>query len=472
MLLYMYKQQIKIHIFNHNRKGDNIMSKDRKSLIYKLDGRPPLGTAIPLGLQHVLAMFVGNVTPIIIISNTLNLPVDQKTLLIQCAMFVAGIVSLIQCYPIGPIGSKLPIVMGTSFAFLAPCLAIGAKYGLPGVLGATLVGGVFQAVLGFFLKHIRKYFPPLITGIVLLTIGLSLVKTGMIYFAGGSGAKDFGSTQNIALGTIVLLSVIILQRFTKGITSKSAVLIALVVGYIVAIPMGKISFAAVGTASWISFPVPFRFGIEFHADAILSILIMFVISTVETVGNTCGIVAGGVGRTATDKEVSGAVIADGLGTSFAALFGVLPNTSYGQNVGIVTMTKVVNRFSVATGAVFLLIAGLFPKIGAIIAAMPPSVLGGAAVVMFSMMIVSGINQITEVPLNGRNGLILAVAIGIGVGFSNVPDALKYFPHLIKMFFEGSGVAAATIIAIVLNIILPRDKEDNKLNNYTAEELSA
>jgi uracil-xanthine permease len=324
--------------------------------------------------------------------------------------------------------------------------------------------------LGFFLKYIRKYFPPLITGIVLLAIGLSLVKTGITYFAGGAGAKDFGSFQNLLLGTIVLLTVILLKQFTKGITSMAAILIALIVGYIVALFMGKINFASVSAASWVSIPIPFRYGIEFHADAILSLLIMFVISTVETVGNTCGIAAGGAGRPATDREVSGVVIADGLGTAFAALFGVLPNTSYGQNVGIITMTKIVNRFSVATGAAFLLLAGLFPKIGAVIAVMPPSVLGGAAVLMFSMMIVSGINQITEEPLKGRNGLILAVAIGVGVGFSNVPDASKYFPHIIRMFFEGSGVAAAIIIAIILNIVLPKEIESIKTD--IVDELSA
>jgi xanthine permease len=436
------------------------MQKNKKDLIYSLDGTPPLGTAIPLGLQHVLAMFVGNVTPIIIISNTLKLPVEQKAFLIQCAMFVAGIVSLIQCYPIGPVGARLPIVMGTSFGFLPVCLAIAAKYGLPGVLGAALVGGVFQVVLGFFLKYIRKYFPPLITGIVLISIGLSLVATGMKYFAGGAGSADFGSGKNLMLGTIVLLIVLGVKHFTKGLVSQSAILIALIIGYFIAIPLGKVSFASVGTASWMAFPIPLKYGIEFHLDAILSILVMYVISTVETVGNTCGIVAGGVGgRVATDREISGAVIADGVGSSFAAIFNVLPNTSYGQNVGIISMTKIVNRFSIATGAIFLLIAGLFPKVGAVIAVMPSSVLGGAAIVMFSMMVVSGINQVTEQPLKGRNSTILAVAIGLGVGFSLVPDASKYFPQAIKMLFEGSGVAVATIVAILLNIILPKDPED-------------
>ncbi len=447
------------------------MKKDKNSLVYQLDGRPPLGTSITLGMQHVLAMFVGNVAPIIIISNTLNLPVDQRAFLIQCAMFVAGLVSLIQCYPIGPVGARLPIVMGTSFGFLPVCIAIATKYGLPGVLGATLVGGIFEIFMGAFLKHIRKYFPPLVTGIVMLTIGLSLVATGMKYFAGGAGAKDFGSPQNLLLGATVLVIVLLLKHFTKGITSMSAVLIALIIGYMIAIPMGKVNFEAVANARWIAIPMPLQFGIEFHVDAIISMMVMFLITTVETVGDTCGITSGGLGRTATDKEVSGAVIADGVGSFIAAIFNVLPNTSYGQNVGLVTMTKIVNRFAIATGAGFLLIAGLFPKVGAIMAIMPASVLGGAAVVMFSMMIVGGINQITEEPLVGRNGTILAVSIGLGLGFSLVPDATQHFPALLKMLFSGSGVAISAIVAILLNIILPKDTVDKSFKINVTEEVA-
>ncbi|MBV7276976.1 uracil-xanthine permease family protein [Clostridium thailandense] len=433
------------------------MDKEKNSLIYKLDGTPPLGTSIPLGLQHVLAMFVGNVAPIIIISGALKLPVEQKAFLIQCAMFVAGIASLIQAFPLGPIGARLPIIMGTSFGFLAVCLSIAGKYGLPGVLGAALVGGIFQIFLGFFLKHIRKFFPPIVTGIVLLAIGLSLIKTGMTYFAGGAGAKDFGSMQNLILGTIVLVTIVVVQYFTKGVLSKSSILIGLIVGYIAALMMGKISFASVATASWFAIPRPLQFGFEFHLDAILSICVIYMVSTVETVGNVCGIAAGGIGRAATDKEISGSVVADGVGSIFAALFNVLPTTSYGQNVGIITMTKIVNRFTVATGAMFLIICGLFPKIGAVIAVMPSSVLGGAAVVMFSMMIVSGINQVTEAPLQGRNATILAVSLGVGVGFALVPDACKYFNPLIKMLFEGSGVAIAAALSVFLNIVLPKEK---------------
>jgi len=435
------------------------MNKDKNSIVYQLDGKPPLGIAVPLGLQHILAMFVGNVTPIIVISNALKLPVEQKAFLIQCAMFVAGLLTLVQCFPIGPVGSKLPIVMGTSFGFLPVMLGIGAKYGLAGIFGAALVGGIFQLILGFFIKYIRKFFPPLVTGIVLLAIGISLTGTGMKYFAGGAGAQDFGSIQNIFLGSLVLMVLLIIKHYTKGLFSMSAILISLIAGYLISIPMHKVDFTPVASASWFTVPMLYRFGMEFHLDAILSMLVMFFISTVETVGNTSGITSGGLGRAATEREISGAVIADGIGTSVGAFFNALPNTSYGQNVGIITMTGVVNRFSVAVGAIFLMAAGLFPKLGGLIAVMPASVFGGAAVVMFSSMVVSGINQVTEVPLTNRTSTILAVSLGLGIGFSLVPDASKNFPEAIRMLFEGSGVAVATITAVFLNRILPEDKKN-------------
>lgn len=432
------------------------MTNDKKLLIYELDGRPPLGTAIPLGLQHVLAMFVGNVTPLIIISTALKLPVEQKTFLIQCAMLVAGVNSIIQCYPIGPIGAKLPIVMGTSFGFLAVCLSIGGKYGLPGIFGAALVGGAFQILLGLVLKYIRKFFPPLVTGIVLLSIGLGLIPTGIKYFAGGAGAKDFGSFQNLALGCIVLITILFFKHFTKGITSMSAILIGLIVGYIVAIPMGKISFEAVANASWFSFPMPLRYGVEFHLDAIFAIMLIYIVSSVETVGNVSGI-ALTTKREATDREFSGAIIQDGFGSILAAFFNVLPNTSYGQNVGIISMTGVVNRFCIAVGTGFLILAGLFPKFGAIIALMPQSVLGGAAIMMFAMMVVGGINQITSEPLEGRSATIVAIALGFGFGISAVPDVIAHFPQALKMVLGGSGVVVSGGLAILLNTILPKDK---------------
>ncbi|SNS41359.1 nucleobase:cation symporter-2, NCS2 family [Anaerovirgula multivorans] len=435
------------------------MKKD--NTVYSIDGIPSLGSAIPLGLQHVLAMFAGNVTPLIIIANALGLPIEERTFLIQAAMFVAGITTLIQLYPIGPIGARLPIVQGTSFGFLPTCLAISAKYGLAGVLGASFVGGFVEMFLGVFLKPLRKYFPPVVTGTVLLSIGLSLLPTGIKYFAGGAGTPDFGSFSNLMLGTIVLATILFFKQFTKGITSMSSILIGLMVGYIVAIPMGKVDFAAVGSAGWIAFPTPLRYGMTFRMDAIIAMLLMYIVTAVETVGDISGITIGGANREATDKELAGGVMADGLGSSIAAVFNVLPNTSFSQNVGIVALTGIMNRFVVAVGAVFLIAAGLFPKVGAVVAIMPQSVLGGAAIVMFAMIAISGINLITKDSLEGKNSIIVAVAMGLGFGLGSVPEALVNLPETLKLIFGGSGIVVTGLIAIFLNIILPEDQEETK-----------
>ena len=429
---------------------------DRK-VIYQLDGTPSLTQAIPLGLQHILAMFVGNVTPLIIISNVLNLDLQTKTSLIQCAMFVSGIATLMQCYPVGSIGAKLPIVMGTSFAFVPAATAIGVKYGIQGILGACLVGAIFQMLVGgVVLKSIRKYFPPIVTGIVVLTMGISLLPTGVNYFAGGAGAADFASPSNLLLGTIVLVTVIFFQQYTKGMFSISAVLIGLIVGYIVAIPMGKIDFSSLSQASLLSLPVPFKLGFTFHIDAIITMIFVYMVSTVQTIGNITVITNSGLGRETKEKEITGGVLANGLGSFIAAIFNVLPNTALGQNVGIISMTKIVNRFVVATGACILILAGIFPKVGALISLMPSSVLGGASIVIFSMIIVSGIKLITTDKITERNTMILAVSLGLGLGVAYVPEFFDCFPESIQLIFGESKTVLPTILAIILNIILPKE----------------
>lgn len=430
-----------------------------KAKVTEIDGIAPLGEAVPLGMQHVLAMFAGNITPIIIVAGALNIPAAEKTFLLQAAMFVAGIVTLIQLYPFKRIGARLPIVMGTSSGFLPTCLSIGSRYGLSGILGASLIGGLFEAVLGLFLKPLKKYFPPLVTGTVVMAIGLSLIPIGVKYFGGGIGAKDFGSPSNLLLGTIVLITIIIFKQFTKGFSSMSAILIGLVVGYIVAIPMGKLNFDVVRNAGWFSVPVPFKFGLSFHWEAIFAMTIMYIVTAVETVGDISGITMGGFKREATDKELSGGVIADGIGSSFASLFGVLPNTSFSQNVGLVAITGVVNRFAIATGAIFLILAGFFPKVGAVVSIMPPSVLGGAAIIMFAMITISGINLITQEPLDGRNGMIVALALGLGFGLGSVPEILASMPEWVKLLFGESGIVAASMVALILNRIFPKDNID-------------
>ena len=442
------------------------MSEERDpelNSVYDVDGKPPLNEAIPLGLQHVLAMFAGNVTVPIIIAGALGLAVGETTFLIQCAMLVAGVATLLQANRVGPVGANLPIVMGTSFGFVPTSIAIGLEFGLSGILGAAFLGGFFQSILGFFLRPLRKFFPPIVTGTVLLTIGLSLLPVGINYWAGGVGAEDFGSFQNLGLGLLVLITIIIFNQYFKGILKMASILIGIIVGYIVAIFMGIVDFAPVAQAAWFSFPRPMEFGMTFHPTAIIAMLILFIVTTVETVGDISGITVGGAGREATDKELSGGIIADGLASSFAAVFNALPNTSFSQNVGIISLTKIMSRHVVSIGAIFLIVAALFPKLGAVIAVMPQSVLGGAAIVMFSMIVTAGIVLVSRDNLSQRNIFIVAIALGLGLGLGSVPDALQNFSSEVRLIFSGSGLVVACLTALFLNIILPQEKEDATVN---------
>ncbi|MGL4252583.1 MAG: uracil-xanthine permease family protein [Fusobacteriaceae bacterium] len=421
---------------------------------YDLDGIPSLKTAIPLGLQHILAMFVSNLTPIMIVAGVLGIPNDQKTMLIQATMLVAGFNTLIQAYTLGPIGARLPIVVGTSFAFVPVAISIGTKYGFQGVLGAAFVGGLFEAVLGLFIKRIRKYFPPIVTGVVVLSIGLSLLPVGVKSFAGGVGAPDFGSMDNLLLGTIVLVTVIFFKQFTKGIWSTGSIFIGTIVGFIAAVFMGKVNLAPMADAAYFTLPKPFMFGLSFHLDAILAMSLMYVVSAVETVGDMAGVTMGGAGRETTDRELSGGIMADGFGSMIAAAFSILPTTSFSQNTGIIAMTGIMSRFVVAVGAMFLVIGAFIPKIGALFTIIPASVIGGSLIMVFAMITISGINLITKEELVGKNAIILAVSLGLGYGLGSVPDALVHFPDSIKLIFGGYGIVISGTIAVVLNLVLP------------------
>ena len=453
---------------------------------YEFEGKLPLKQAIPMGLQHVLAMFVGNLTPILIISSACGGELDAvKVSLLQNAMLVAGIVTLIQLYAIGPCGGKIPIIMGTSSGFIGVFNSVanvmgGGTLAYGAIMGASIIGGLFEAVLGFMLKPLRKFFPAVVTGTVVLSIGLSLISVGVNSFAGGSGANDFGSLENLFLGTLVLAVIIIFKHCTKGITSSASILFGIIVGYVVAGIMGMtldttavnaegveftkawvLNWSKVADASWFAVPELMPVKIVFDIRAILPIIIMFIVTAVETVGDISGVMEGGMGREATDKELSGGVVCDGIGSSFAALFGVLPNTSFSQNVGLVTMTKIVNRYALSIGAIFLIICGLFPKVGALISMMPQPVLGGAAVIMFSSIVVSGIQLITKEPLSTRSISIVSVSLGVGYGLGANSAALSGLPQALQLVFGGSGIVPAALIAILMNILLPKEKEAAK-----------
>ena len=461
---------------------------------YEFEGRIPLKHAIPLGIQHVLAMFVGNLTPLIIICGACGIINDEPALyvtLLQNAMLVAGLVTLVQLYAIGPIGGKVPIIMGTSSGFLgvmrSACTAMGGGViGYGAILGASIIGGIFETVLGFFIKPLRKLFPPVVTGTVVLAIGLSLISVGVNSFAGGSGAKDFGSLENLAIAAAVLVVIVALKHFTKGITSTSAILFGIIFGYILCAILGAflphtavdaegveytkawvLNWSKIADSAWFAVPALLPVKPVFDMSAIIPIGIMFIVTAVETVGDTAGCIEGGMGREATDRELSGAVTCDGLGSTFAALFGVLPNTSFSQNVGLVAMTKVVNRFALAVGAVFLVLCGLSPKLAAVVSIMPQPVLGGAAVMMFSSIAISGIQLITKYGVTNRVITIVSVALGVGFGLGATSGAIVGLGAHLNLVFGESGIVPAALLAIVLNVLIPKGKDD-----YAAEEAAA
>ena len=465
-------------------KTKNKMSEEA----FRFEGKMPLAQAIPLGLQHVLAMFVGNLTPLLIITGTCGLVggefADLQISLLQNAMLVAGLVTLLQLFSIGPVGGKVPIIMGTSSGFIGVFNSVAKSMGGGGVLaygaimGASIIGGLFETVLGFFLKPLRRFFPSVVTGTVVLSIGLSLISVGVNSFGGGNNAKDFGSMENLFLGLLVLVVILILKHATKGFLSSSSILIGIIVGYIAAFIMGFVlphtavnaegveytkawvlNWDKVAQADWFAIPKLMPVKVQFDLRAILPVLIMFIVTAVETVGDISGVVVGGMDREATDKELSGGVMCDGIGSSFAALFGVLPNTSFSQNVGLVSMTKVVNRMALATGAIFLVLCGLIPKLGALVSIMPQAVLGGAAVMMFSSIVISGIQLITREPLTARKLSIVAVALGLGYGMGSNTAILAQAPEWVRLIFGGSGIVPAAVVAILLNILLPKEKEE-------------
>lgn len=433
-----------------------------QEIIHQLDGRPRLRTAFPLGLQHVMAMFASNLAPILIIAGACGLGGADTVLMMQCAMFVSGLTTFVQLYPIKigkfRIGGNLPIVMGTSFAFVPTATTIGATYGLGGVLGGALAGSFVEVAMGLFYKRIRNLFPPLVVGTTLCSIGIHLLEAGVGYFAGGVGAEDYGSAQNLAIAFFVLALIVCIQRFGRGTLKSSAILVGLVAGYILCAFLGVVDTTAIKEAGWFALPRPLAFNMTFSLPAILSFAALYITSGLETIGNTSGITIAGFDREATEEETSGALLADALGSTTAAIFNALPNTAFGQNAGIVSMTKVVNKFCIAVGAAVLVVCGFLPKLGALFAAIPDPVLGGALISVFSMILINGIKMIAKAGFSERNVLVLGVTFALGLGLAGHPDAVVGMPAALRFVFSDS-VAATCIVSIILNIIFPMAKED-------------
>lgn len=435
------------------------MAKTNTDPIYELDGKIPVGKAVPFGLQHILAMFVANIAPILIVAGVIKMPVEQSAALVQSAMIVAGIGTLIQLYPVWRIGSGLPIVMGISFTFVSIACVIGSKYGYGGIMGAVLVGGILEGLLGLGAKYWRRFIPPIVAATVVTSIGFSLLAVGANSFGGGFGNPNFGDAKYIIVGTVTLFSCIGFNVFAKSFYKQLSVLFGLVVGYITAYFFGLVNLSKMTEVGFIAIPKIMPFTMEFHADAIFAFFLIFLVSATETIGDTSAMTAIGLRRNVTEKEVSGSIACDGFISSLSSVFGCMPITSFSQNVGLIAMTKVVNRFAIMTGAVIMILSGLFPALGVLLASLPESVLGGCTLMMFGSIVVSGVQMIAGCGYSTRNITIASLALSIGIGFTQTPAIFKIFPDLVKNVFAENCVAVVFIVAMVLNLVLPVDKEE-------------
>ncbi|GHV44054.1 uracil permease [Spirochaetia bacterium] len=481
-------------------------TKNGKDLIYQLEGRPPLGLAFPLGLQHVLSMFIGNLAPVlvlagIVVDGSTVITAAQKVLMVQCAMFASGMTTLVQLYPLRlgrsfQIGAGLPIVMGTAFAFVPTMRTLVTEYGINALLGAIIVASLVEVIMGLFIKPLKKFFPPIVIGAVLITIGLHLLPVGVQYFAGGAGAEanaalaagfaargepipanvaamaaQYASWQNLLTGGTVFVVIMCLQRFGRGMFKISAILIGIVVGYVLSIILGQVDFTQAAAAKIISVPVPLSIRPTFSLEVILPLAFIYVVSGLETMGNINGITMAAFDREATIKETSGAVVADAAGSMFAAVFNTLPNTAFGQNAGIVAMTKVVNKWCIALGALVLIITGFIPKIGAVFAAMPSSVLGGAVITVFAMIMLNGIKLLAKAGFSDRNLLILAITFGVGFAIGDNKLLVSHLPAALGWVFKDTTVAVC-VISVLGNLVFPASDADRSLAQKVQKEAAA
>ncbi|MBS5164192.1 MAG: purine permease [Butyricicoccus pullicaecorum] len=428
------------------------------TVLFQYEGIPAAKQMIPLGLQHVVAAIVGIVTPSILVANTCNIQGNDRTLFIQVSLLVTALATLLQLFPIfGRIGSRLPVIMGISFAYVPTLLAIGGQFDLPTILGAEVVGGIIAILFGIFVKQIRVLFPPLITGTVIFTIGLSLYPTAIKYMAGGAGSESFGSPKNWLVAIITLIVVTILSHFCKGVFKLGAILFGMIVGYIVAFALGMVDFSAVGSSGWFNFPAPMHFGLKFEISACISLAIVYLVNAVQTIGDLSSTTMGGMDRIPTDRELSGGIIGQGVISVVGALFGGLPTASYSQNVGIVTINRVINRSVFAFAAIVLAIAGFVPKFSSILTTIPQSVIGGATISVFATITMTGIRMITSDGFSMRSSAVVGLAVAIGTGITQVQGALGGFPAWVTTVFGSSPVVLTTLVAIVLNMTLPKNK---------------
>lgn len=427
--------------------------------IFQLDGKVPLGKAIPIGLQHILAMFVANITPMMILASVCDLDQAITAKLIQNAMIVAGLGTLIQLCPVWKLGSKLPVVMGISFTFLNSAIFVGTTYGYATIIGCVLIGGIIEGILGLFAKYWIKLISPIVAATVVTAIGFSLLTVGANSFAGGQGAENYGVWQNWVIGSVTLLCCICFQIFTKGYLKVISVLFGLVVGYILSICLGVVDFSALQNTKIVSVPAFLPFKPEFNIGAILSFVVIYLVSATETIGDTTALASSALDRNVTDKELAGSIACDGFVSSIGGLFGCTPITSFSQNVGLVAMTKVVNRFTIGTGAIILIVAGIFPVFGALLTTVPQAVLGGCTIMMFGTIVVAGFQMLGKCGYTQRNTTIAALSLSVGLGFTQCSDMFKIFPQIVQSVFAQNCVSVVFVLSVILNLVLPKDKDE-------------
>ncbi len=436
---------------SENLEGEMVESHNSE-LRYRIDDKPPIGIAIPLAIQNIMAAFSGIIAVPLVVGQAIGLSVDAMGLMVSATLFISGLATFIQSRGIGPVGSKLPCIMGTDFTFVGPGIAVASAFGLPGYFAATTLGAIFEIILSRFIKPLRKYFPPVVTGVVVALIGLTMIPVAVDWSAGGVGNPEYGSLKFILLAFAVMAIIILLNQKGKGFISSGSILIGIICGYIISIPMGLLDITPVKDAAWISLPRPFRYGMEIHLSAILAFLPAYLVTAVETMGDLIS-VANASEHEITGEELSRGILSDGVGSFIAGIFGAGPHTSFSQNVGIIPITGVASRYVTIISGIILMLAGIFPKIGALVSIMPDPVLGGAGIMMFGMISVGGFKLLQEVDLNRRNSLLVAVSMGLGLAVVYRPGILDNFHPTVQTIFQ-SGMTTGTLTAIILNLVLP------------------
>ncbi|MCF0148980.1 MAG: purine permease [Clostridium sp.] len=435
---------------------EDLQTKDGIKLNYKVDDNPSIGEKILFGIQHIFAAFGGIIVVPLVVSSALGFDAKTSTALISASILAAGIATIIQAKGVGPVGSKVACIMGTDFTFVSPSITVGSALGLPGIIGATILGGIFEVILSYFIRPLMKLFPPIVTGTVVCLIGLTLLPVSIDWAAGGTGAADYGSIKNISISMIVLFGTLLLNRYGKGMISSASILIGMIVGYIICIPLGLIDFTSVKEASWISIPKIFEYGVTFDLKALIAFIPAYFVTAIETVG--CLKAIGEVSDVEmSNKRIGQGVLADGIGSMIGGFVGTLPNTTFSQNVGLIPLTKVASRYVAVMAGIILVLLGFLPKIAAIVNIIPQPVLGGVGIVMFGTVAAAGIKTLSKVKINERNLLIIATSIGLGLGVTFRPEFISQLPEGLKMVFA-SGISTGTITALILNIILKEERD--------------